>query len=87
MASYRVVIKTSAGKELAAVDSKSHRQKLVGRIQGLGSNPRPHGVEKLAGYAGRYRLRQGNYRIVYLIDDEVSIVTIFKVGHRKDIYR
>lgn len=87
MVSYRVLIKTSAGKELAAVDSKSDRQKLVSRIQGLAGNPRPHGAEKLAGYADRYRVRQGNYRIVYLIDDDSSAVTIFKVGHRKDVYR
>jgi mRNA interferase RelE/StbE len=87
VASYKVLIKTSAGRELAAVDSKSDRQKLVGRIRGLASNPRSHGAEKLAGYADRYRVRQGNYRIVYLIDNEASIATLFKVGHRNDIYR
>ena len=87
MASYKVQIKTSAGKELAAVGSKSDREKLVARIQGLATNPRPHGSEKLAGYADRYRVRQGNFRIVYLIEDEAGAVTIFKVGHRKDVYR
>mgnify|MGYP003543618130 CR=1 FL=1 len=87
MASYKVQIKTSAGKELAAVRSKSDREKLVARIQGLATNPRPHGSEKLAGYADRYRVRQGNFRIVYLIEDEAGAVTIFKVGHRKDVYR
>jgi mRNA interferase RelE/StbE len=87
VASYRVLIKTSAGKELAAVASKVDRQRLVERIQGLAINPRAHGSDKLAGYADRYRMRQGNFRIVYLIDDEASTVTIFKVGHRKDVYR
>ena len=87
MASYRVLIKTSAGKELAAVASKADRQRLVYRIQRLAANPRPHGSDKLAGYADRYRIRQGNFRIVYLIDDEASTVTIFRVGHRKDVYR
>jgi len=87
VASYRVLIKTSAGKELAAVASKVDRQRLVERIQGLATNPRAHGSDKLAGYADRYRMRQGNFRIVYLIDDEASTVTIFKVGHRKDVYR
>ena len=87
MASYRILIKTTAGKELAAVASKADRQRLVDRIQGLATNPRPQGSEKLAGYADRYRVRQGNFRIVYLIDDEASAVTIFKVGHRKDVYR
>jgi len=87
VASYSVLIKTSAGKELAAVVSKTDREKLVTRIQGLATNPRPHGSEKLAGFADRYRVRQGNFRIVYLIDDEAGAVTIFKVGHRKDVYR
>jgi len=87
VALYRVLIKTSAGKELAAVGSKIDRERLVSRIQSLASNPRPHGSEKLAGHSDRYRVRQGNFRIVYLIDDEASAVTIFKVGHRKDVYR
>ena len=56
-------------------------------IAGLASNPRPHNSEKLAGYDDRYRVRQGHYRIVYLIDDSRQEVTIFKVGHRKDVYR
>jgi mRNA interferase RelE/StbE len=81
------LIKASAGKELVAVGSKADRQKVVTRIQGLASNPRPHGSEKLAGYTDRYRLRQGNFRIIYLIDDEASEVTIYKIGDRKDVYR
>ena len=87
MASYKILIKTSAGKELAEVGSKADREKLVARVQGLAANPRPHGSEKLAGYADRYRVRQGNYRVIYLIDDEASVVTIYKIGHRKDVYR
>lgn len=87
MASYKILIKTSAGKELADVGSKSDREKLVARIHGLAANPRRHGSEKLAGYADRYRVRQGNYRVIYLIDDEACVVTIYKIGHRKDVYR
>jgi mRNA interferase RelE/StbE len=87
VALYNISIKTSAGKELAAVDSKRDRQRIVERIQGLASNPRPHGSEKLAGYSDRYRFRQGNYRIIYLIDDDAQAVTIYKVGDRKDVYR
>lgn len=87
MALYKVLIKASAGKELAAVASKADRQRLVAKIQGLASSSRPHGSEKLAGYDDRYRIRQGNYRVVYLIDDELHEVTIFKVGDRKDVYR
>jgi mRNA interferase RelE/StbE len=87
VASYKILIKTSAGKELAEVGSKADREKLVARVQGLAANPRPHGSEKLAGYADRYRVRQGNYRVIYPIDDEASVVTIYKIGHRKDVYR
>jgi mRNA interferase RelE/StbE len=87
VASYSILIKTSAGKELAAVASKADRERLVTRIQGLAANPRPHGSEKLAGYADRYRIRQGNFRVVYLINDEARAVTVYKIGHRKDVYR
>ena len=87
MALYKVLIIASAGKELTAVDSKADRQRLVAKIQALGANPRPPGSEKLAGYDDRYRVRQGNFRIVYLIDDESSEITIYKIGNRKEVYR
>ena len=87
MALYKISIKTSAGKELAAVGSKADRQRIVDTHSGLAANPRPHGAEKLAGYSDRYRIRQGNFRIIYLIDDDFSEVTIFKIGDRKDVYR
>ena len=87
MAGYRLLVKASAAKEVEAVVSKEDRRRIVEKIAGLASNPRPHNSEKLAGYDDRYRVRQGHYRIVYLIDDSRKEVTIFKVGHRKDVYR
>ena len=87
MVLYRVLIKTSAGNELTAVDSKADRQRLVSKIQALASNPRPNGSQKMAGHDDRHRVRQGNYRIVYLINDELDEVTIFKIGDRKEVYR
>jgi mRNA interferase RelE/StbE len=81
------LIKSSAAKELDAVGTKADRQRIVQRILALAANPRPQGSEKLAGYADRYRVRQGSYRIIYLIDDQRRILTIFKIGHRKDVYR
>jgi mRNA interferase RelE/StbE len=87
VALYKLQIKTSAGKELTAVGSKADRERIVARIQGLADNPRPHGSEKLAGYDDRYRVRQGDYRVVYLIDDHTSTVTIYRIGHRREIYR
>ena len=87
MGEYRLLLKPSAAKEIEAVNAKADRRRLVELIAALGANPRPHGSEKLAGYDDRYRVRQGNYRIVYLIDDVRRDVTIFKVGHRRDVYR
>ncbi len=87
MARYSLFIKPSAGKELEAVGSKPDRIRIIGKIRDLAEEPRPHGSEKLAGYDDRYRVRQGHYRIVYAIDDKASQVTVFKVGHRKDVYR
>jgi mRNA interferase RelE/StbE len=87
VASYKLSIKPSAGKELEAVGSKADRTRIVAKIAALATNPRPHGSEKLAGYDDRYRIRQGNYRVVYEIDDDASHVTIYKIGHRREVYR
>lgn len=87
MARYRVAIKRSAARELEAVSQKGDRQRLVAQIEGLAGNPRPPGCEKLAGFDDRYRVRQGDYRVVYAIDDAARVVVIFKVGHRREIYR
>lgn len=87
MASYRVLIKPSAAKEIEAVDQKKDRQRIVARIRSLVDDPRPSGCEKLAGAQDRYRLRAGHYRIVYSITDAELLVFIVRVGHRKDVYR
>lgn len=87
MALYKLSIKPSAGKEIEAVGSKSDRSRIVAKIAALAANPRPHGSEKLAGYDDRYRVRQGSYRVVYEIDDDASHVTIYKIGHRREVYR
>jgi mRNA interferase RelE/StbE len=87
VARYRVVIKPSASKEIGAVGQKKDRQRIVLRIQSLGENPRPFGCEKLSGHLDLYRVREGNYRIVYSIDDEKLLVDVVKIGRRKDVYR
>jgi mRNA interferase RelE/StbE len=87
VARYRVVIKPSASKEISAVGQKKDRQRIVLRIQSLGEDPRPLGCEKLSGHLDRYRVREGNYRILYSIDDESLLVDVVRVGHRKDVYR
>ena len=85
MGSYKILIKPSAVKEIEAVPQRD-RQRLVARIQGLSSDPRPPGSEKLSGQ-DKFRLRQGVYRIVYSVSDDQSSVLIVKVGHRKEVYR
>jgi mRNA interferase RelE/StbE len=84
---YELLIKPSAAREIEAVGAKRDRRLIVSRILALATHPRPPGSEKLAGLEGRYRLRQGNYRIVYSIDDAAKTVEIFKVGHRREVYR
>ena len=85
MASYRLLIKPSAAKELEALPRKD-RRKITTRIEGLAGEPRPHGCEKLSGLE-QYRVRQGDYRVVYSIDDEMRAVLVVKIGHRRDVYR
>lgn len=87
MASYKVVIRKTAAKELEAVGGKADRERIVQRIQALAHDPRPMGVEKLTAHGDKYRIRQGNYRILYEIEDDVLIVTVVKIGDRKDVYR
>jgi len=85
VAAYRLLIKQSAAKELEAAPQRD-RQRVVERIRGLADEPRPLGCQKLSGEE-KYRLRQGHYRVVYLIDDGEQVVVVFKVGHRRDVYR
>jgi len=85
MAAYKVYFKESVEKDFTAIPKKD-LVKILRRIKALSENPRPSGCEKLTGRE-RYRVRQGRYRIVYSIEDEVLTVWIVKVGHRKDIYR
>jgi mRNA interferase RelE/StbE len=83
---YRIEIKRSAAKEIRAIGRKKDRQRVVARIAALADDPRPLGCTKLSGEEA-YRVRQGSYRIVYTIADEVLVVEVLKVGHRRDVYR
>jgi len=85
VASYKLLIKPSAAKELEALPTKD-RRKVITKIEALANEPRPHGCEKLSGQE-QYRVRQGDYRVVYGIDDAAQTVLIVKVGHRRDVYR
>lgn len=85
MASYSLRIKRSAAKEIEALPPKD-RRRVVTKIEALASNPRPSGCEKLSGEE-KYRLRQGDYRMLYEIIDAALVVTVVKVGNRRDVYR
>jgi mRNA interferase RelE/StbE len=85
--SYSVVVTKVAAKEIEQIDRRSDREKILQRIQQLGVDPRPPGSRKLKGFHERYRLRQGDFRILYEIRDRVLIVTVVHVGHRKEVYR
>lgn len=85
MASSNLEIKRSAAREPGQVPPKD-RGRIVARIQALAQDPRPPGAEKLSGQE-RYRIRQGDYRILYEIGDAVPRVMVVKIGRRRDVYR
>ena len=85
MAAYELLVKASAAKELDVIRDKD-RRRIVYRIAALADDPRPPGCQKLSG-SDKYRVRQGHYRVVYLVDDAAQQVTVFKVAHRRDVYR
>ncbi|MBI4303451.1 MAG: type II toxin-antitoxin system RelE/ParE family toxin [Chloroflexi bacterium] len=84
MAEYKVYFRESVEKDFRAIPKKDVR-KILQRIESLSVEPRPSGCEKMTGQE-RYRVRQGQYRVVYSIQDKEFTVWIVKVGHRKDVY-
>ncbi len=83
--SYRLRILPRAERQLAALD-KTPYENIKSKIADLGANPRPPGCRKLRERAG-WRVRAGDYRILYEIDDAASVVTVLEVGHRREVYR
>jgi len=81
MAGYSIFFRSSASRELKAIPKKD-LQRIIRRIRALASDPRPAGSEKLSGRE-RYRVRQGDYRVVYALEDSEREVHIVKVGHRR----
>lgn len=84
MAKYKIKIKASAVKELNKIP-RQYLKQITAKISSLSTNPRPIGCKKLSGEE-KYRIRQGNYRIIYSIADRLLLVHVIKIGHRKDIY-
>lgn len=82
---YEVEITKRASKEIRKLHNPTLRR-ILEAIEGLREDPRPNGSRKLVGADELWRIRVGNYRIVYEIEDEIKIVTITRVAHRKDVY-
>lgn len=83
---YRVLLERGAEKDLARLSSESH-DRVVAAIRTLATNPRPPGCRKLAGTRNDWRIRVGDYRVIYEIADEIRIVRVNRVRHRRDVYR
>ncbi|HAZ10341.1 MAG TPA: type II toxin-antitoxin system mRNA interferase toxin, RelE/StbE family [Candidatus Omnitrophica bacterium] len=82
---YRIIIERKAAKEIECLPNDTI-QRVTDAIKNLKLNPRPHGSKKLTGEAG-WRVRIGDYRILYTIDDSQKLITIYRVKHRKEAYR
>jgi mRNA interferase RelE/StbE len=83
---YRVLLERTAEKDLARLSSEIH-ERVIATIQALANNPRPPGCRKLAGTKNDWRIRVGDYRVVYEIADEIRVVRVNRVRHRREVYR
>jgi len=81
---YQVVIERHAEKQLAKIPPP-HFNRIVQAVYDLADNPRPHGYKKLTGRSA-YRIRIGDYRVIYTIEDKILKVFVIDIGHRKNIY-
>ena len=86
MARYAVELSRAAAKALRAMDRRA-QVRVVVRLQELAENPRPRDAKKLQGETGIYRMREGDYRILYEILDKRLLVYVLKIGHRREVYR
>ncbi len=83
---YKIEFAKQAAKQFKALP-RQEQQRLKTKIDNLETDPRPSGVVKLSGEKNLYRIRVGNYRIIYSIQDSRLLILIVKIGHRKDVYR
>ena len=85
MAKYSLDIKQSAQKELDALDDALY-SRLDRKILALGETPRPAGCKKLKGYRDQWRVRVGDWRVLYIIDDAAKLVSVTRIAHRREVY-
>ena len=86
MAKYNLRITASAEKSLKNIP-RNYTGKIAKAIQALADDPFPQGARKLAGYDDSFRIRVGNYRVIYSVDKKIVTIIILKIGHRKEVYR
>jgi len=82
---YSIEIKRSAQKELDALDDAVFRR-IDRKILVLAEDPRPPGCRKLRGYKDIWRVRVGDWRVVYIVDDAAKVVSVTRIGHRREVY-
>lgn len=85
MGKYSLEIKPSAAQELDALDHALFAR-IDRKIRALAEDPRPQGCKKLRGYKDQWRIRVGDWRVVYIIDDEAKRVSVTRVAHRREVY-
>jgi mRNA interferase RelE/StbE len=83
---FEVRLKPSAERQLRRLPREA-QLRIARRLDALATDPRPSGCEKLAGVANLYRVRTGDYRIVYEVSDVVLVILVVAIGHRRDVYR
>ncbi|MCK6681976.1 MAG: type II toxin-antitoxin system RelE/ParE family toxin [Thermoanaerobaculia bacterium] len=83
---YRVELKPAAERDLAAFP-REVQEKVVDRLAALAEEPRPPGAVKLQGIENTYRIRVGDYRILYSVHDDVLLVLVLTIGNRRDVYK
>jgi mRNA interferase RelE/StbE len=86
MSNYRIDIKSIAAKALADLSAADQRR-IAAKIDTLAANPRPEGSRKLAGVEDLYRIRSGDYRVIYQILDRQLVVLVIRIAHRREVYR
>lgn len=86
MTTYKIDIKPSAQKALGKLP-KTIAGSLIKKIKGLANDPYPSGFKKLSGIDNAYRVRSGDYRVIYRIFNAVLVVEVIKIGHRKNVYK
>ncbi|HWD98092.1 MAG TPA: type II toxin-antitoxin system RelE/ParE family toxin [Bryobacteraceae bacterium] len=85
MNSYAVEVKSPARKELEALPDNV-LVRVIRKLEALGRTPRPAGCKKLKGYKDHWRIRVGDWRVVYIIDDAAKVVSVTRIAHRREVY-